>query len=455
MFTLLIKAFSAHLMVFIEAYMQSWSSRTRTIILFIFVIIASQIFSYFTVINYVLLPSIHQFNQILAHEVELMLLEDVELDNGVYLEAPSKRKLLEKLGVTAHNKSDDIHIEFDNATKIDFLGDEMSEYLDTPTEVRLANTTESYVLWMQMDALPNFLLRIPLSELQEEDFVPLFRNSLIMALVILIGGWLFIRFQNRPLMSLVSAANMVGNGKTPPPLEEVGASEIKAVTQAFNQMSKGIQRLEDDRGLLMAGISHDLRTPLTRIRLAAEMMEPNDRYLSDGIIQDIEECNEIISQFMDYLKPANADAYENIDLNELAQNVVNAVSKDSKQQIELELSATLSHVKGNAVAVKRAITNLMVNASRYGNGWIKVTSGTTVDNHLIWVSVEDNGPGIIPDQIEKLLEPFTRGDSARGSEGTGLGLAIVQRIVSQHSGSVSITNRSEGGLKAQLNFPTR
>ena len=105
-----------------------------------------------------------------------------------------------------------------------------------------------------------------------------------MAVLIVAGGWLFIRLQNRPLISLERAAKDVGRGEIPPPLPEKGASEIRSVTLAFNQMSKGIQTLEEDRALLMAGISHDLRTPLTRIRLATEMMSPQDSYLAEGII---------------------------------------------------------------------------------------------------------------------------------------------------------------------------
>ena len=428
------------------------SSRTQTIILFITVLIASQLFSYFTVINYALLPSIQQTNQILAHEVNLMLDESVELETGVYLEAPSKRKLLEKLGVTAHNKLDDIHFEFDNATSIDFLSEEMSDDLGTPAEVRLALGKESYILWVEMDALPNFLLRIPLSKLQEEDFIPLFRNSLIMAILIFVGGWGFIRIQNRPLMALEGAAKQVGKGEVPPPLVEKGASEIKAVTQAFNQMSKGIQQLEEDRALLMAGISHDLRTPLTRIRLATEMMAPDDGYLAKSIIQDTEECNEIIGQFMDYLKPADIEGFELADLNEVTQSVVNTMSVDDID-MDVVLGTRLSAIKGNPIEIKRAITNLVVNAARYGGGWLKISTGMSADNQYVWASVEDNGPGIEESQMDVLLQPFTRGDTARGSEGTGLGLAIVKRIVSHHSGSILLNNRNEGGLKVQINFP--
>ena len=142
-----------------------------------------------------------------------------------------------------------------------------------------------------------------------------------MALLIVAGGWLFIRLQNRPLIALEKAAKGVGRGDIPPPLPEKGATEIRSVTRAFNQMSKGIQALEEDRALLMAGISHDLRTPLTRIRLATEMMSPEDSYLAEGIISDTEECNEIISQFMDYLKPVNKESFIEVDLNEIANDI--------------------------------------------------------------------------------------------------------------------------------------
>jgi two-component system osmolarity sensor histidine kinase EnvZ len=305
---------------------------------------------------------------------------------------------------------------------------------------------------MDIDALPGSLIRIPLSELQEEDFAPLFRNSLIMTLLIIVGGWLFIRLQNRPLRELEKAANLVGRGEIPPVLPEKGATEIRSVSRAFNQMAKGIQDLEQDRTLLMAGISHDIRTPLTRIRLATEMMSPEDSYLAEGIISDTEECNEIISQFMDYLKPVDTQTFQAIHLNDIASDIVSSEG-GYEIQIDYHPEQKLKEVSGSPIAIKRAISNLVVNAVRYGNGWIKVSTGVTADNKLAWVSVEDNGPGIEADQIGRLFEPFTRGDTARGSEGTGLGLAIVKRIISQHHGSVSISNRSEGGLIAQVSFP--
>jgi two-component system osmolarity sensor histidine kinase EnvZ len=217
-------------------------------------------------------------------------------------------------------------------------------------------------------------------------------------------------------------------------------------------MSKGIQALEEDRALLMAGISHDLRTPLTRIRLATEMMSPEDSYLAEGIISDTEECNEIISQFMDYLKPVNKQSFVEVDLNEIANDV--ALSEGGYEvKIETELHQPMKMTLGSPISIKRAVSNLVVNALRYGNGWVKVSTGITADSKLVWVCVEDNGPGIEQSQIGKLFAPFTRGDTARGSEGTGLGLTIVKRIISQHSGSVVVNNRSGGGLRVQISFP--
>ncbi|HFG2060705.1 TPA: two-component system sensor histidine kinase EnvZ [Vibrio cholerae] len=430
------------------------SSFTQSILLFFSLLIASQIYSYYAVFNYALLPSLQQFNKILAHEISLMLDDTSNPNVSSEMDALLKRRVLEQLGVTIHSNDSPEAVEYQHAISLDLMSEEMSSELGSPTEVRMALGEESYILWMKIDSLPGQLLRIPLSELQEEDFAPLFRNSIIMALLIVIGGWLFIRLQNRPLIALEKAAKMVGRGETPPHLPEQGTLEIRSVTRAFNRMSKGIQALEEDRALLMAGISHDIRTPLTRIRLATEMMSPEDSYLAESIISDTEECNQIISQFMDYLKPVNREAFEAVDLNDIASDVASSEG-GYEVQIETDLQAELAPAFGNPIAIKRSLSNLVVNALRYGNGWVKVSSGMTADKKLVWLCVEDNGPGIDPSQVNKVFEPFTRGDTARGSEGTGLGLAIVKRIVSQHHGAVSVSNRSQGGLRAQISFPTK
>lgn len=432
------------------------STLTRTIILLIGLLIASQIFSYLAVLNYALLPSLQQFNRILAYEVRLMLKEDLDLADGktFHLETTVRRQLLEQLGVTLHAVGGPDIEEYYQATEVEYLSEEMSRELNAPTEVRLVLGADSYVLWIKCDAIPGYLMRIPLSELQEEDFLPLFRYSLMIAFMVIAGGWLFIRMQNRPLVMLEKAALQVARGEIPSNLPEKGASEIRAVTKAFNQMAEGIKQLEEDRALLLAGVSHDLRTPLTRIRLATEMMSPEDSYLADSMIKDTEECNEIISQFMDYLKSTKKQAAEAIDLNLLLQEVAESEG-GYERKIELKLGEIPGIVKANSVAMKRSAANLVVNAIRYGNGWVQITSGTSADRQSVWYCVEDNGPGIAPDQVSRMFQPLTRGDSARGreAEGTGLGLAIVKRIIDQHEGRIVVSNRSEGGLKVQISLP--
>ncbi len=434
------------------------STFTRTLILLAGLLIASQIFSYLAVLNYALLPSLQQFNRIMAYEVKLMLKEDVELADGhkFHLDTPLRRQLLEQLGVTLHADDSPESAEFREATRIDYLSEEMTRELNTPTEVRLVLGTDSYVLWLDCDAMPGYLMRVPLSELQEEDFAPLFGYSLFIAVMVIAGGWMFIRIQNRPLVALEQAALEVAKGGSPPHLDVQGASEIRAVTKAFNRMGEGIKQLEDDRALLLAGVSHDLRTPLTRIRLATEMMSPEDAYLAESMIKDTEECNAIISQFMEYLKSTQLLEQELLDLNILLEDVAEAEG-GIERGIEQSLGTINGKVYANGVAIKRLISNLLVNALRYGHGWVRVTSGMTADRQMAWFCVEDDGPGIEPDQVARMMQPLTRGDSARGSdaEGTGLGLAIVKRIVDQHQGDIQFSNRSAGGLKVQISLPVR
>jgi two-component system, OmpR family, osmolarity sensor histidine kinase EnvZ len=264
------------------------------------------------------------------------------------------------------------------------------------------------------------------------------------------GAWLFIRIQNRPLVELEHAALQVGKGIIPPPLREYGASEVRSVTRAFNQMAAGVKLLADDRTLLMAGVSHDLRTPLTRIRLATEMMSDDDSYLAESINKDIEECNAIIEQFIDYLRTGQEMPTEITDLNGILGEVI-ATESGYEREIDSGLADGELLVNAHPLSIKRAVVNMVVNAARYGDGWIKVSSGRELQR--AWFQVEDDGPGIEPDQLKHLFQPFVRGESARTTSGTGLGLAIVQRIIDAHSGTLDIGKSDRGGLRIRAYLP--
>jgi two-component system osmolarity sensor histidine kinase EnvZ len=214
-------------------------------------------------------------------------------------------------------------------------------------------------------------------------------------------------------------------------------------------MANSMKQLEQDRALLMAGISHDLRTPLTRIRLASEMMVEDDQYLKEGIVTDIEDMDAIINQFIAYIRNDQEGVREPDQINRLIQEIS---QQESHREETLELSlADCPDIAINSVAIKRVLSNLVENAFRYGNGWIKISSYH--QGNTVCFSVEDNGPGIDETKVESLFQPFTQGDSARGSVGSGLGLAIIKRIVDRHHGNIQLSNRPQGGLKALVSLP--
>jgi two-component system osmolarity sensor histidine kinase EnvZ len=296
-------------------------------------------------------------------------------------------------------------------------------------------------------------VKIPLLGLEDANFSPLVFFLGIIGVLSVAGGWLFVRQLNRPLKSLQHAAEDVGRGDFPEPLIEHGTSEIMAVTQAFNHMSKGIKQLEDDRNLLMAGISHDLRTPLTRIRLASEMMTEQDEFLKDGIENDIDDMNNIIDQFIDYIRHDSKDKAVLGDLNVLVEEVVN-VEMPANRNIQL-ITSKCPKIPLRHVAVKRALANLIQNALRYTEGNIEIFTGVDKSTDSAYIIVSDQGEGIPDTDIERLFQPFTQGDKARGTEGSGLGLAIIKRIVDTHGGSVELSNKPEGGLQAKVSLPLK
>jgi two-component system osmolarity sensor histidine kinase EnvZ len=201
----------------------------------------------------------------------------------------------------------------------------------------------------------------------------------------------------------------------------------------------------------MAGITHDLRTPLTRIRLASEMMQDQDAFLKEGIETDIDDMNNIIDQFIDYLRHDSKDKAELGDLNVLVEEVLN-VETPSDRLITFHPGECIK-IPLRHVAVRRALANLVQNAIRYTTEEIEVFTG--MEKNYAFFIVSDRGAGIPEADIERLFQPFTQGDTARGTEGSGLGLAIIKRIVDTHGGNVVLSNKQEGGLQAKVCLPLK
>ena len=269
-------------------------------------------------------------------------------------------------------------------------------------------------------------------------------GSALMALALL-GAWLIASRISRPLASLAAAARRLGRGETPEPLPEAGPRELATVSAAFNRMAGDLAAHERERAMVLAGISHDVRTPLSRLRLALEMSGA-EAAAAQGMSADIEEMDQVIGQFLEFARGDDEPFVEG-DLNALIAEIVEGYRK--REQTISFTSASLSTLRFAPMAVRRAVTNLIDNALHYAGGAIEI--GTRRDGALVLIEVMDRGPGVPQSELERLKRPFTRLNEARsGRGGAGLGLAIVDRIARAHGGRFELAARDGGGLVARL-----
>ncbi len=276
-------------------------------------------------------------------------------------------------------------------------------------------------------------------------------GALVLALA-LIGAFLAVSRINRPLRELTRAAEQLGRGATPSRIAETGPAEIRTLARSFNQMAADIQRQDEERALLLAGVSHDLRTPLARIRLALEMLDDRGAAsLKAGVAEDIGDIDAAIGQFLDFARPVDAETVAgDSDLNALARAVTERYTRSGKT-VHFTPSA-LPPLPLRAQAMQRVLTNLIDNALRHGGGGAEVVTGRFGDG--AYLEVLDRGPGIPAADAQRMLQPFTRMDSARSTSGTGLGLAIVDRIARLHGGAIRLLPRENGGLRARVELPS-
>ncbi len=265
-------------------------------------------------------------------------------------------------------------------------------------------------------------------------------------LLALAGAWLIASALSRPLAALAAAAGEVARGSAPAPLDEMrGPREMRAVSGAFNRMAGSLAAMERERATVLAGISHDLRTPLSRLRLALEMSGA-DAASADAMRTDMEEIDQVIAQFLAFAKGED-EAKATGDLGELLGEIAEGYRR-REHPVSCQ-AASLSPTRFAPLAIRRAVTNLVDNALRYAPGPVEIAAreepGRTV------IEVLDRGPGVPESETERLKRPFTRLSEARsGLGGAGLGLAIVDRIARAHGGRLELAPREGGGLVARL-----
>ncbi len=325
--------------------------------------------------------------------------------------------------------------------------------LGPDTEIRVAPRLRLLLVRVHAGG-QGYWVGFPMPERPEAPDIPsrALTWTLVVLALLLAAAYAFARVLARPLRELADAVGRVGLGETPPPLPESGPSEIAAVNRGFNAMLGNLRQIERDRAVLLAGVSHDLRTPLARLRLGIEL-GTRDESTRAGMVADIEEMDRIIGQFLDFARDDVTTTMQATDLNTIVAASVERYAQ-AGQPVTFA-PGTIPPLPLKPTAISRLVANLVDNALAYGAPPVEVA--TAMSGSDVWLDVADRGAGIPADQVERLKQPFTRATAARarddGAAGAGLGLAIVERIARIHGGSFDLTPRDGGGTVARVTLP--
>lgn len=332
---------------------------------------------------------------------------------------------------------------------LDMIGARVRVALGPGTRLAFArNGIEGYWVSFNLDE-DEFWVKLERERLEPDFATQWIGWGLFALLLSLVGAWFIASRISRPLAALTRAAQQVGRGEHVDPAPEAGPREIRMLATAFNQMSADLERLERDRAMVLAGISHDLRTPLARLRLGLEMIG-GDRSMSEGLAADIDEMDKIIGQFLDFAK-GESEAGIATALDELVDDICERYAKLGRALVRGKPSAIRLSLA--QMAVRRAISNLIDNALRYSSTPIEIEARQ--EGGFAVIEVRDRGPGIPTSEAERMKRPFTRLEAARSDAGgSGLGLAIVDRVARMHGGRLDLLPREGGGLVARLLLST-
>jgi len=333
------------------------------------------------------------------------------------------------------------------------LEERLRTALGPDTEVRVAPRLRLFLVRVNAGG-EGYWVGFPMPDRPQAEDIPTraLTWTLVVLTLLLAAAYVFARFLARPLRELTDAVEHVGRGEAPAPLPESGPSEIAAVNRGFNAMLRNLRQIERDRAVLLAGVSHDLRTPLSRLRLGIEL-GTRDEATRAGMVADIEEMDRIIGQFLDFARDDTASAMQPADLNAIVAACAERYARAGRP-----VSFTAGDIPPlplKPTAISRLVANLVDNALAYGAPPVEVT--TTRSGKHVWLDVADRGPGIPSDQVEHLKQPFTRAFASRaredGAAGAGLGLAIVDRIARIHGGTFDLSPRDGGGTVARVTLP--
>ena len=308
--------------------------------------------------------------------------------------------------------------KFKNAVEIKIRsGNDVIEFL-IPKEMVSTSSVRLFVLWT---TLPSILL-------------------IIIALI-------FLKNQTKPLVKLAKAAERFGKGDYVNNFRASGSQEIRKAAFEFDRMAKRINRHLNQRAEMLSGISHDLRTPLTRLTLQLAMLNQQD--ISKKMSKDIDEMEKMLNDYLQFAKTQARESTTTINLN----NLINLIMKEFKNdKISYKDGGVPIELKGRPIALKRSFENIIQNALKYGN---KVFIDVQKGNKRALVLIDDDGPGIPEDQYKNVFKPFFRLDKSRSlnQSGVGLGLAIVEDIINSHGGNIQLSKSKYNGLQVKISLP--
>ncbi|RFU46136.1 ATP-binding protein [Paraburkholderia sp. DHOC27] len=339
----------------------------------------------------------------------------------------------------------------DENTPLNHFLDDVRDRMPPGTQVRLGDPGKPPVLWVRQPTDRSWIV-VPVQPLRPPRSVDRMVLWLTIIFTFAVMAALFAAWQlQQPLRSLANAVARFGRGQPVPPVPERGPRELRQLTHGFNQMVQEVARTENDRAVMLAGVAHDLKTPLARLRLRAEMMD--EAKVRDGVVRDVDSMTHIVEQFLVFAHDG-ADRSETVEVDAQCERVVRsyrAVASGGAVPVLTDLKAGSGFLLP-AATLDRILSNLLDNAQAYGAPPIVVATARTQAGYTL--SVQDNGAGIAAQDLVNASRPFVRLDPARGGNGhSGLGLAIVERLVRRAGGEWEIGNHEGRGLRILMTFP--
>ncbi|MET4805031.1 ATP-binding protein [Limibacillus sp. MBR-115] len=275
-------------------------------------------------------------------------------------------------------------------------------------------------------------------------------STAIMLLAVVTLTGLVVHHLTRPLRTFAEAAQQLGTDVRASPLPEQGPREVRQAIRAFNEMQRRIRRFVDDRTQMLAAIAHDLGTPITRMRLRAEFVEDQEQQMK--MLADLDDMGKMVSSFLSFARgEATSEPRVKVDLKSLLQRVSDDAA-DAGHSVTFQTDEKVEPYDCKPSALRRAVGNLIDNAVKFGG---EAEVSLTRDNKYILIRIDDLGPGIPESVRDEVFQPFRRLETSRSKEtgGTGLGLTVARTIIRAHGGDITLSNRQEGGLRAEIRLP--